>query len=335
VVITLFVGSTGFYLLAKGAYPFGTCMYMTVISISTTGYGEIIPLGDVPYGRLWAGLIIILGMGTLVYFASGLTAMVLEIDLTNTRRRKRMRKTIDSLSDHLIVCGVGTTGIHVVKELIATRTPFIAIEHSAERIAELCRDFGEASFLSIAGDATEDDILLQAGIQRARGVLACLAADKDNLFVTITARQLNPNIKIIARARETGVESKLRKAGANEVVSPNYIGGMRMVSVMLRPVAVEFMDLMLRDKDKNLRIEEVRLPSGSPLAGRKLSETRIRQATDLLVVAARSPEAATFTYNPGPDYLLEDQSVLIVLGEIESVIKLRRALAENHGDSGL
>jgi len=326
VLVTLFVGSTGFYLLGQGMYPFGECLYMTLITVSTVGYGEIIPLDGVHFGRLWAGIMIISGMGTLVYFGSTLIAMIVEWDLGNVRRRRLMQKAIESMKDHVIVCGVGMTGIHVVRELVTTKTPFVVIDASLERLEDLAKEFPESAFHYLKGDSTEDDVLKEAGIERARGIVCCLPSDKDNLFVTISARQFNRSARIVTRAKDPAVESKLKKAGADEVVSPTLIGGMRMVSVMIRPTVVEFLDLMLRDKDKNLRIEEVQLPPGSPLVGHRLRDTKIRKATDLLVIAARGANSRQFVYNPGPDYVLDEEATIVVLGVSDDVNRLRQSL---------
>jgi len=183
----------------------------------------------------------------------------------------------------------------------------------------------------LQGDATEDPVLEAAGIRRARGIVASLTDDKSNLFIVVTARGLNPNLRIIAKGVDVKAAQKLQKAGADSVVNPAFIGGVRMVSEMIRPQVVEFLDLMLRDKDKNLRIEEVVVPKGSPLVGKPIFEAQIRKNTDLLVVAVREPPEADkpgkFIYNPGPEMRIVADMALIVLGETENVHKLRNKIA--------
>ena len=237
---------------------------------------------------------------------------------------------LSELSDHIIVCGVGTTGIHVVEELIATGHKLCAVDVSAEHL-ERVQSLSTTLLPTVLGDATEDGVLEQAGIRRARGLVAALTDDKANLFIVVSARELNPRLKIIAKGVDLKAAEKLRKAGANSVVNPAYIGGVRMVSEMIRPQVVEFLDLMLRDKDKNLRIEEVVVPKGSPFVGKPIFEAQIRQHTNLLVVAVREPSQSgatgNFVYNPGPELLIADGMTLVVLGETEGVHRLRSAVA--------
>jgi voltage-gated potassium channel len=241
-----------------------------------------------------------------------------------------MNRVLDEIRDHIIVCGVGTTGVHVVEELVWTKWPLVAVDRDPvklDRLQELTPDL----LPTVVGDATEDETLERAGIRRARGIVAALTDDKDNLFIVVSARQLNPQLRIIAKGVDMQASEKLKRAGADSVVNPAFIGGVRMVSEMIRPQVVEFLDLMLRDKDKNLRIEEVVVPKGSPLVGKPMFAAQIRQHTNLLVVAVREPAASgaepgRFVYNPGPETLIVENMALIVLGETESVHKLRGAI---------
>jgi voltage-gated potassium channel len=190
-----------------------------------------------------------------------------------------MRKVIARMKNHIIVCGTGATGATVVRELLATRYAFVAVDRDAERLQRLEAEAGKGGFPQLVGDATDDDILIEAGVREASGLVAALPTDKDNLFVTVSARQLNPRIRVVSRAIEPGMDAKLKRAGASDVISPNAIGGMRMASVMIRPQVVEFLDKMLRDRDKNLRIEQVTVPDDSPLVGKALRDTSIRKIT--------------------------------------------------------
>ncbi len=240
-----------------------------------------------------------------------------------------MQKAIDDLNDHIIVCGVGTTGSHVVRELVAAKTRFVMVEQDDERArkfaATLEMDPEDRPF--IVGDATEDRTLERAGIARAQGLVASLPSDKDNLYIILSAKQINPKLRIVSRATEKDAPAKMMTAGADQVVSPNYIGGLRIASEMLRPQVVEFLDMMLRDQDANTRIEQITLPEDSPLVGKRLADTNIRKATDVLVIALRE-ENGRYTYNPGPDTALTAESTLVVLGSLDSIIRLRKSIVE-------
>jgi len=330
------VGTFGFYgmgrfYLGKYAWDLGECAYMTVITITTVGFGELPHLGRVPGGRAFTVGVLLAGLGVAAYFVSALTTFFIEGEFTKARTRRRMTKALDQIHDHIIVCGVGTTGVHVVEELVWTKWPLVAIDRDAARLEKL-QELSIEMLPTVQGDATEDEVLERAGIRRARGIVAALTDDKDNLFICVSARELNPTLRIIAKGVDMAAGEKLKRAGADSVVNPAFIGGVRMVSEMIRPQVVEFLDLMLRDKDKNLRIEEVLVPRGSPLVGKPIFEAQIRKNTNLLVVAVREPPTAEaqpgkFVYNPGPETRIAENMALIVLGETESVQKLRSSIA--------
>lgn len=334
------VGSGGYHLLGDGRWSIEEVLYFTVITLSTVGFGETLPgMDHVPFARLWTILMIFFGSGTLLYFMSTLTAFIVEGDIQGAIRRNRMQKRIDHLSGHYVVCGVGSTGIHVVEELINTHHPFVVIDRDADRLLQLADRFGPQRFHYVAGDATDDEVLIQAGIDRAVGVIAALTDDKDNLYITITAsqlereRQARGEFRIVAKAIEPTAGPKLIAAGATRVVSPAQIGGMRMVSEMVRPAVVEFLDLMLRDPEKNLRIEEVAIPDESSLVGAQLKDTTIRARTKAMVIACKhAGSPPRYTYNPGPTLALEKGMVLIVLAETAEMNKLREGIAS--GDIG-
>ena len=317
--------------LGRYAWDLGECAYMTVITITTVGFGELPHLARVPYGRAFTVVVLLAGLGVAAYFISALTTFFIEGEFTKARTRRRMEKALDQIRDHIIVCGVGTTGVHVVEELVWTKWPLVAIDRDAARLERL-QELSINVLPTVVGDATEDEVLERAGIRRARGIVAALTDDKDNLFIVVSARELNPTLRIIAKGVDIAAGEKLKRAGADSVVNPAFIGGVRMVSEMIRPQVVEFLDLMLRDKDKNLRIEEVLVPKGSPLVGKPIFEAQIRRHTNLLVVAVREPPVApsqpgNFVYNPGPEMRIVENMALIVLGETESVHKLRSSIA--------
>lgn len=322
----ILIGSLGYYILGKGKWGFGDCLYMTVITIATVGYSEVVDIAHVTGGRIYTIVLIVFGMSILLYFSSSIVALVVEGELKQIFRRERMKKKIEKLRDHIIVCGAGATGVYIIKELIATKTPFVVIDLDENRIRWLIEEeLGE--FLYVIGNGSDDHVLEEAGIKKAKGIIVALSSEKDNLFVVISARQLNPNIRIVARCVEPSTAPKLQKAGADAVVSPNFIGGMRMVSEMIRPKVTEFLDLMLYDKDKTLRIEEVNIPPTSSFIGKSLKEVKLRQLADVLVVAVKNEGSKSYYYNPRPDFTIDKGCTLIVLGPIDEVIKLREIVS--------
>lgn len=320
------LGATLYYHLGEGRWTFFDCIYMTVITLSTVGFGETLDgMHDIPEARAVTLVLIVVGSGTLLYFLSNLTALVVEGDLQGILRIRRMQRRIDNLEKHIVVCGAGNTGEHVIRELLDVGAHFVVIDLDPQRIRVLGEDLG-AEILHIAGDATDDHSLTGAGVERARGVIAALHDDKDNLFVTISARHLNKNARIVAKAVESSTIPKLQRAGADAIVSPNQIGGLRLVSEMIRPTAMEFLDRLLKD-DRKLRIEDVRIPDVSNLVGHTLAEAEIR-ATGALVIAVRKPDG-TFIYNPQGGERLEAGSSLIVIAHTEDVRRLRERLARD------
>lgn len=326
--LVLVVGASGYHQLGGGRWAWGDCFYMTVITLSTVGYGETLPGFDtVAFARPWTVGLILLGSGTLVYFVSTFTALIVEGDIGGALRRNRMRKHVERMKDHVIVCGVGTTGVHVVAELIVTETPFVVIDADEQRLLKLQEEYGEKNVHWVLGDATDDEVLRAAGIEHCRGVVSALHDDKDNLFVTVTVRALNARTRIVAKAIEPSAVEKMKRAGADSVVSTNYIGGMRLVSEMIRPQVTQFLDQMLRDRAQNLRIEEVQVPEGSPLVGLQLRESAIRKVSDVLVIAVREAEGG-LVHNPPPSMTMTKGMTLIVLARTKDVVRLREGIAD-------
>jgi voltage-gated potassium channel len=319
----IFVGAGGFEVIGDGEWSFGDCIYFTIITLSTVGYSHTLPhFEDHLYARVWTVGLIVLGSGTLVYFVSTITAFIVEGDLGGALRRNRMKQVLARLTGHIIVCGAGTTGIHVIEELIHSHIAFCVIDSNEQRLLELAERFGPDKFPYVVGDAADDASLEEAGIARAQGVVAALSEDKDNLFVTITASALNPQARIVAKATEVSARGKMMRAGAKAVVSPTQIGGLRLASEAIRPTVVEFIDLMLRDPKKNLRIEEVAIPESSSLAGAALKDTNIRKESKVLVIAVRLLDGR-YEYNPDPEFVLVSGATLIVLAETAEMARLR------------
>lgn len=231
-----------------------------------------------------------------------------------------MRRALDSMRDHHIVCGAGATGWAVLRELATTERPLVVIEQAAERVRRIELEYPVVPVIS--ADFTDDQVLQQAGITRARGIVICTTVEKDVLVTTITARQLNPGIRIIARAANERGAARLRQAGADSVVSPALIGGMRMASELIRPSVVTFLDTMLRDTNRNLRVEEVHVGATSPFVARTLGELNTHSRSNCLLLATRAP-GGEYVYNPPDGQRLDSGTVLIVMGDPHDVRTLR------------
>jgi voltage-gated potassium channel len=270
--------------------------------------------------EIFTMILITFGMGIILYGISTLTAIIIEGELSGMLRKKKMEKDISKLSDHYIVCGGGETGRPVIAELIKNREPVVLVEKD-EEIIERCKEIGD--LLYIKGDAADDANLAAAGIDKAAGIIVTLSSDKDNLFTTMSARMLNSRVRIISRVISKTLEPKMRRAGANSVVSPNYIGALRMASEMIRPAAVDFLDSMLRSSRGNLRIHQINVSDQSPLVGKTLMEGGLKQDFELLVLGVRHRNRE-MAFNPSPQLVLEKGMTLIVMGEVANIAKVRQ-----------
>ena len=302
-------------------WPFMDCLYMSVISLTTVGYRESVPIEHSTVGQLFTMGFLLVGVGVILYGASTVTALLVEGELTTIVWRKKMERKAANARNHTIVCGAGSTGIHTVEELVRTNRTVVVVEKD-EQIAKEAERIGADCV--ICGDATEDHVLLQAGIEYASGLVAALPEDKDNLVLTLSARQINPNLRIIARATSLEMKPKFIRAGANIVVSPNQIGGMRMASELVRPQVVSFFDQMLRDHRGNYRMEQVTVTDGADFAGKKLSESNIASRTGLLIVALKRPGEEGFIYNPVGNESVPSGSTLVVIGSVDAMQRLRQ-----------
>ena len=342
-VLLVGAGTVSFVLL--GGWPIGDALWMTIITVTAVGYEEVRPLTRatrVIASGLLAGGITLMG----VWFAA-LTSAIVEMDLAHVFKARRDMKRIEKLENHVIVCGAGRTGRQIVAELRGAGVPYVILDRDEERVEGIRRSDQEA--LVLTADATRDESLVEARISRARGLVACLSQDTDNLFVCLSARDLQPDLTIVARAYDEQTTQKLYVAGADHVVSPNVTGGVRMASVLLRPKVVSFLDVVARGDGLALRLEQIDIPEGSPLAGQSLGEARIPQRTGLIVIAIRAHGRSTrrergagregsiepgpgeegrgrqeWRYNPGPEESLRAGDTLIVLGKPEQIDDLAR-----------
>jgi voltage-gated potassium channel len=307
--------------MAVEGWNFLDSLWMVAITLTTTGYGEVHTL--TPAGRLFTMALLLVGMSIVVYGLSILTEFVAEGGLGEVWGRWKMKRTVAKMKHHTIVCGAGRTGKHVLGELKKTKSPYVVIEGEPE-VAVGLRDDGH---VVVEGDATHEEVLREAGIERASRLVACLTNDQDNLFVVLTARGINPGLRIVARYVDDHSADKLRKAGANSVVSPNAIGGLRMASEALRPAVVSFLDIMMRSSKATLRVEEAEVSPGSKLANKQLREARIPDATGLLVVAIKQ-KSGDYQFNPPASAILVPGHTLVVMGEMDGVRKLKLLAGE-------
>lgn len=319
--LVLFSGTTGYWILGNGQWTWSDCVYMTVITLSTVGFGEVVPIEHNQVARIFTIILILSGMGILMFGISTATAFVVEGELTNILWRRKMSRKIKKLKDHIIICGGGKVALWIIKELIKVKRDIVVIELNEQRI-EMLKKIEHLCILQ--GDALDEEVLKEAQIDKAFGLASVLAEDKDNLFLTITARQLNPKLRIIAKGIDPKAAEKLKKAGADSVVSPVMIGGMRIASEMVRPTVVTFLDMMLKQKDSVIRIEDVFIPANSKLVNLTLKEFKSKKTNRVGILAIKEKDSPKFIFNPPFDHILKPESTLVVMGEIDEVIELRK-----------
>jgi len=313
------VGTAG-YTLIEG-WPASDALYMAVITLTAVGYSEVYPLTEM--GRRFTMGLLLGGITWLGLWFALITSLLVELDLKNVLRRRRAMREIGRLQGHYIVCGAGRTGRQVVQELEAQGAPWVVVDRDPSMLEEVLVNIPDA--FTIEADATHDQSLLEAGLERSKGLVSCLSGDTDNLFVCLSARDLNPNLTIVVRAYEEETMDKLYRAGATYVVSPNVSGAIRMASVLLRPSVVSFLDIAMRGSKLELRMEQTSIEETSHLAGKTLAQARIPQETGMILIGLRKRDAAEseFVFNPVASTRLEPGDEMIVLGKTEQIAHLR------------
>ncbi|QRN86713.1 NAD-binding protein [Clostridia bacterium] len=298
-------------------------LYMTAITISTVGYGEVAEMTVL--SKLFTIGIIFSGLSIVAYGFSSIVTTFFEGEFQVAWRRKKMLKKISELKDHYIVCGAGEVGQIVIEEFRLKGLDFVVIEKNEDRSRELI----EENVLVVKDDATNEDALIRAKIMEAKSIVCTLANDADNVFTVLTARQINPRIYIISKAIEKGAHGKLLRAGANNTISPNEIGGRRIAAMVIRPTIKSFLDIITQIDEVSLDMEEVTICAGSELAGKTLGENRIPERSGLIVLAIRKLGEQRLRFNPNYETTLHEGDIMMVLGRSTQVDSLRSMACEN------
>ncbi len=289
-------------------------LYMTIITLTTVGYNEVHNLSH--QGQIFTIFLIIFGVGTIAYTIGSMIQFMVEGQLHQILGRKKVQKQIGRLQGHYIICGYGRIGRLISREFASKPTPFIVVENDPKR----CQRLADDGHLFIEGDATQDEILERAGIHQAKGLITAVTSDAANVFIILTARGINPELFIMARASEEGAEVKLVRAGANKVVSPYTIGANRMAQAILRPFVVDFIDIATGQKNISLQMEEIPVAPESRLVGKDLIQSGIRKELGLIIVGIKHDGEMIF--NPAANTIIEAGNTLIALGEYPEIQKL-------------
>lgn len=316
--ILVLAGGTAGYMLIEG-WDFHDSLFMTITTVATVGYGEVHPLSRA--GELFSMALILVGVGSVLYFLTMITQWVVEGKLRQVMGRRSLERKIRSLKDHYIICGYGRIGAQVADMLAEKNVGMVVIDTSEDATRRL----EAAGIHYVLGSATEDESLLAAGIDRARGLVATVSSDADNVYIVLTAKGMRPDLFIIARATEPGSERKLKRAGADKVVSPYFIGARRIAQTVLRPSVADFIDLTFHGSDLALQMEELVVGQENELVGVSLKESGLRQKLDLIILAIKKADDRMI-FNPPADTVIDRGDTLIALGPHESMLKLGRML---------
>jgi len=314
IIGVIIFGTIGYVVIEK--WTFFDSLYMTIITLTTVGYQEVHTLTST--GRLFTTILILTGVGVMLYALGVAARVILEGEIREVFGRKRLSKAIETIKNHYIVCGYGRMGRIICKEMRQNRVPFVVIESSPDVVASMDRDM-----LVLQGDATQDSVLKDAGIERARGLISVLSSDSENLYVVLSARGLNPKLRIVARASEEGSDKKLLRAGADDVVSPYYIGGLRIAHTVLKPAVVDFIEFATRSGNLELQIEEIKVKEDSHIIGQSLDECGIRKELGIIIVAIKRA-SGEMEFNPTSTSIIKKGDILIAMGETKQLRELER-----------
>jgi voltage-gated potassium channel len=316
----LVIGTAGYMLIDD--YSFFDAFYMTVITVATVGYGEVQPLSTL--GRLFTSFLIITSFGTFAYAVSYITKFVVDGELNVFFKNQRLNSAVEKLSEHIIICGYGRNGRQAAHVLKKHNKRFVVIERELELTTQITHKFSD---LVLTGDASQDEILIKAGIMKAKALVTTLPSDAANLFIVLTARHLNPKLTIISRASDDGSDTKLKIAGANNVIMPDKVGGAHMASLLLKPDVMEFLDYITLQSSDDINLEEIPLTTVSEeLKNKTLKELELRNKSGANIIGYKTAEGE-YIVNPGADTVIRPHSKLFVLGNPEQIQKLKEILS--------
>jgi len=322
ILTTLSVGTVGFSVI--DGYPVFDAFYMSLTTMTTVGYGEIHPLSHA--GRVFNSFLIVFGVTTLFIAIGAMTQTIIELEFGDAIAKRRNKRMIDKLKDHYIICGFGRVGRGAASELRHAGVPFVVVDINPDRAERAML----AGMLAVAADSTHDETLRLVGIERARGLVAALATDADNLFVLLSAKGLNPNIYVSTRAAEEGAEAKMRRAGADAVFAPYAMTGHRLAQSLLRPHVVQFLDFTTKDVGEDIAIEQVRVSGSSEMVSRTIKEMQLRKEVGVIVMAIRK-ESGQMLFNPPAETAVQGGDYLIVMGRPGDLRALETLLADHRG----
>jgi voltage-gated potassium channel len=316
-IAILIIGTIGFWYIGNKNYPVIDCLYMTVLSISTIGFREVIDISGNTFGKIFTILIAFSGIGTLTFIFSNITALIVEGELRQTFKTKKMEKRAKKFENHYIICGVGRVGSHILDELYTTHRNTVVIDNNENTLQSVSNNYPDAVYIN--GNADVDEVLIKAGIKNAKGIFAATGDDNQNLVVCLSAKYLNPGIRVVARCLDASNRNKLVKAGADAVISENYIAGVRMASEMIRPDVVNFFDRVLSDRERDLSVEEIKL--NESYDGKTIAELNIDKYRNTLLLALISGN--DWIYNPKPEHVIKLPGKIVVITNPEERIKMK------------
>jgi voltage-gated potassium channel len=318
IVAVIVIGTFG-YMLIEG-WGLLDSLYMTVTTIFTVGFGEVYPLSAA--GQVFTVLLILGGVGTILYGIGRMVEFVIGGQLTGVFRRRVVRRQVDRLHGHFIICGYGRVGESVARHFAAHEAAFVVVDSDAERVSQAEVD----GFFAVRGDATADEVLQAAGVARAKGLVAALGSDAGNIFLALSARVLNPKLLIVARAGSEDIVNKLERAGADHVVSPYGIGGKRMATLMLKPLVSDYLEVVTGGGELEFRVEELELKGECCAIGRSIEELEVRTRTGATILAVRRAASGDFDTNPAPGSLLNSGDMVVAIGTPAQIIKLEELM---------
>lgn len=309
----LLFGTTGYIIIED--MSFIDALYMTVITIATVGFREVKELSE--NGKIFTIILILTGFGVFTYALTVGAKILIEGEIKEVFKKRKMRKKVEGLSGHYVICGYGRMGSIIVRELKANNIPVVIIEKNKVNLPE------NEDFVYVEGDATHDDVLKSAGIEKAQGLITVLPSDAENLYVVLSAREINPNLFIVARAVDKEAEPKLKRAGANKVVSPYFIGGLRIAHTVLRPTVVDFLEFATRSEHIEIQIEEIEVSPKSSLVGKTIAQSGIGRDIGVIILGIKRADGR-MKFNPTSQTLIKEKDTLIVIGQIDKLSILEK-----------